>query len=167
MPVVNTAVHMKSTTSPQAPNGVLGVLRFMASTVGIAATDDDGSTYRVFQDVPLDHIIRTLEYSNTAITGGTDYRLGIAFPNGGAVINPALFMGATSMATAGTNVSGRPAVPVANRHKTLRELMLASGDAPTIAAANNVATQVVDLILTATTVGTVAGTISYGYETAY
>lgn len=122
----------------------------------IAAPDDDGSVYRLFR-VNANLIPVEIVVTNTAITGGTDYELGIYErldgPLAGAVKDLDVLLGTTSMASAraeGAGISGLSAVTVANSQQRLFEL---AGDN------ENDHSGEYDIALTANTVGTAAGTI--------
>lgn len=122
-------------------------------TVEVAAGDDDGSVYRLFASVPSNYIPYEISVHNDAVTGGTDYDLGLYKANRGAVVDADVLMDGQSMAsaramTAGWNV-GLQAVDVADGTKTLAEL---SGQTDPYAS--------YDIALTANTVGTAAGTIT-------
>lgn len=137
------------------PAKIFGSKVFVAvATVEVAAGDDDGSVYRLFNDVPANMIPTKIEINNDAITGGTDYDLGLYKTNDGAVVDKDVFMDGTSMASArteGSPVSGLTAVDVANLQKKLYEHAGASLSTRESAY---------DIALTANTVGTAAGTIT-------
>lgn len=124
--------------------------------ISVAAADDDGSIYR-FARVNSMFIPTSIVITNTAITGGTDYEVGIYNtldgPLAGAVKDIDVLAGTTSMASAraeGSGVSGLSAVAVTGAQNRLYEL---AGDT----AADKPGEY--DIALTANTVGTAAGTI--------
>lgn len=124
------------------------------ATFEVAAADDDGSVYRVFNDVPANMILTSVRINNDAISGGTDWDLGLYKTDGGAVVDKDVFMDGTSLASArieGADVSGLTAVAIENLVKRLYEH-----------AGATVATreQSYDIALTANTVGTAAGTVT-------
>ena len=125
----------------------------MIATVELAAADDDGSKYRMFKGVPSTYIPVEFTVMCDAITGGTDFELGLYETNSGAVISKGLFMTGQTLATALTRASGHQlglaAVDIANCKKTLAEL---SAQAKPSAS--------YDIVLTGDTVGTAAGTVS-------
>ena len=82
----------------------------------IAAADDDGSVYGVFKAVPSSFRPVRITVQCTAITGGTDYELGVYQPGTtapGAVVNKGLFMTNQTLATASRSLDGLAAVTVA------------------------------------------------------
>lgn len=119
----------------------------------IAAADDDGSVYRVLKDVPASYIPSRILITNSAITGGTSYDIGIYNTNMGSAKAANYFMAAQTMATARTTkvaVDTLTAVIEADFNKSLAEI---AGDLvnPPLSY---------DLCIRANTVGTVAGTVS-------
>lgn len=125
----------------------------VTETVEIAAGDDDGSVYRFFTSVPSTYIPYQVSVHNDAITGGTDYDLGLYETNSGAVVDKDILMDGQSMAsarasTAGWNV-GIASVDVADLGKTLGELSAQTDPDGSY-----------DVALTANTVGTAGGTIT-------
>lgn len=125
----------------------------MIATFEVAAADDDGSIYRVFKDVPSSLIPTEISIACDAITGGTDYELGLYRTNLGAVINKGVFMTGQTLATALTRATGHQlglaAVDIANVKSTLAQL---SGQTNPDTA--------YDIAVTADTVGTAAGTVT-------
>lgn len=135
--------------------------RFSVTTFEVAAADDDGSIYRLFR-INSNMIPFNITITNDAITGGTDYELGIyntlGGPQAGSVKDLDVLMGTTSMASAraeGSGVSGLTAVSQENATQRLWEL---AGD-----TASNHPSEY-DIALTANTVGTAAGTITVKAE---
>lgn len=126
-------------------------------TFEVAAADDDGSIYRVLKNINPDLIPVKIEVYNDAITGGTDYDIGIYEPTdrGGAVLNVNVFMNAQSMASArtldGAAEFGLGNVNVADIQKRIYEH-----------AGHTLSTRIdgYDIAFTAATVGTAAGTIT-------
>ena len=125
----------------------------MLATLEVAVADDDGSKYRLFKAIPSTYIPAEISVMCDAITGGTDYELGLYETNSGSVISKGLFMTGQTLATALTRATGHQlglaAVDIANCKKTLAEL---SGQSRP--------SNVYDIVLTADTVGTAAGTVS-------
>lgn len=146
---VNAEVVAGKLTAPsQTGKGEIVVAR---QTVAIAAADDDGSVYRVFKGVPADLIPLKIEIGCTAITGGTDYDLGLYLTDLGAVKDADALMDGQTMAVASLNaLNGLGAVTVANGLQPLWQL-----------AGDTVATRKgsYDIALTANTVGSADGTI--------
>lgn len=122
----------------------------MRQQVDVAAADDDGSVYRVFKAIDDTLIPIRITIATTAITGGTDYDLGIYITNLGAVVTKDLFMDGQTMASASQSLNGLSNITTANLYKNIYEL-----------AGKTAKTRIgkYDLCLTANTVGTAAGTI--------
>lgn len=122
------------------------------ATVAVASADDDGSVYRLFPDVPASLVPVKITIHNTAITGGTDYDVGLYKTNGGAVIDKDILADGVSMGTARTiavdNNVGLTTIDIANGVETLG----------TLSAQTNV-DAAYDIAITANTVGSAAGTI--------
>lgn len=123
----------------------------LVGVVSVAAADDDGSIYRVFASVPSNAVPISLEVVNTAITGGTSYGFGLYRANLGAVVNATALASAIDMSTARTIATANNVGLSALTLGELRTLASLSG------AANP--DDSYDIALTATTVGTAAGTI--------
>lgn len=123
----------------------------LIGTVAVAAADDDGSVYRVFKAVPSSLVPVAIIVHNTAITGGSDYDLGL-YEVGGAAVDADILADGISMATARTvatlNNAGMTTINIANGGQSLGEL-----------SAQTDVDSAYDLVLTANTVGTAAGTI--------
>lgn len=131
-----------------------GVYEFtLIATEETAAADDDGSKYRLFKALPSNLIPVEISIVCDAITDGTDYDLGLYKTNLGAVVDKDVLMDGQTLATALTRATGHQlglgAVNAADIGKTLAEL---SGETNPDAA--------YDIVLTANTVGSAAGTIS-------
>lgn len=127
----------------------------VTSTIAIAAADDDGSVYR-FAQFPANMIPVKIELDHSSITGGTDFEIGVynrkASINDGAAVDIDVLLGTTSLAVAADNVDGKGAVVIADRSKSISELIIGS-----VAAVDQDTSY--DLALTANTVGTAAGTV--------
>ena len=142
-PVTLTAVNLKG-----------GRLREQVATVEIAAADDDGSTYRLFRVHTSDRV-SSIEIFNDAISGGTDFNIGAydVADAGGAIIDGGNSWGdAVTMASARTTPTDvcYEINDVANIEQEVWEVLALTSDP----------NKFVDIVLTAVTVGTVAGTIS-------
>ena len=136
----------------------------VSESVAIAAADDDTSTFRVCR-VHSSWILKSIKAFCTAVTGGTDYDVGLYDIDGGAVVDADLYADGVSFATAA------PAVPPTAAANDGIELRF--GDAAT-AIPGDVNSRVwediggltadpnkfYDLVLTANTVGTGAGTVA-------
>lgn len=121
-------------------------------TFEVAAGDDDLSVYRVFAGVPSNLIPTEITICCDAITGGTDWDLGI-YQVGGGVIDKDLLMDGQTMASALTRATGHQlglsAVNIADAEKTLAQLSGQANPDPAY-----------DIVLTANVAGTAAGTIT-------
>jgi len=122
------------------------------ATVAVAAADDNGSVYRLFASVPSSMVPLKITIHNTAITGGTDYDLGLYETDGGAVVDKDILADGISVASAreisAENNVGMTTIAIANGGETLG----------TLSAQTDVDASY-DIALTANTVGTAAGTI--------
>jgi hypothetical protein len=122
----------------------------------VAAADDDGSVYRLGR-IASNAIIYEIVIACTAITGGTDWDLGLYEAGaGGAVVDADLFMDGQTLASASRVLDGMSNVSVANLNKRVYELLGLTSDP----------CKVYDLALTANTVGTVAGNVAVKVLTA-
>lgn len=166
MGVVNAYVDTDTTNkSPrQRPEEVgFGELNVLTKTFEVQAADDDGSIYRL-APIPTNFVPVEILIACDAITNGTDYDLGFyrTAEEGGAVVKKDLLMDGQTMASASKVLNGMGIVGIENYGKTIAELLgAASVNAPNGQPYSNVNTPpVLDLALTANTVGTVQGTIS-------
>jgi hypothetical protein len=133
-----------------------GKIRFVREIVEVEATDDDGSKYRLAR-VPANIIINNIFISNDAIVGGVDYDLGVYDTpeiNGGSVINANLLADALDLSSDGKYTDATSNVDVADSGKKLWEL----------AGFAKEPNKFLDIVLTANTVGTAAGTIALTVE---
>jgi hypothetical protein len=129
----------------------------MYATFEVAAADDDGSKYRVFKNLDPNLIPLGLFVGNDALTAGTDYGLGLYKPDLGAVINKDAFAAGMDMSVAAASLNpktakdGMAAVAIENYGKRLFEH-----------AGHDITNKLeaYDLVFTADTAGTAAGTIS-------
>lgn len=147
---VDPATALGNTAEPGA-NGQ-EIIRMIA-TVELAAADDDGSKYRLFKDVPSSFKPLACTVMCDAITGGTDFELGVYDRNLGAVVNKGLFMTNQTLATASRVLNGLAAVDIADigAKKSIAELLSLT---PTTAK------PAYDIVLTGDTVGSGAGTVT-------
>lgn len=123
-----------------------GVLAAEAKATVLAA-HSDGDIYRLFR-VPSNGIPIHVGVSNSAITDGTDYDLGL-YQVGGAVADKDVLIDGFSMATASTGRVVVGAFLIANAGKQFWELAGASADPGGF----------YDVCLTANTVGSADGTV--------
>ncbi len=86
-----------------------GVLHRSCGKAEIAAGDDDTSVYRLVSKIPSNASLASLKIFNDAITGGTDFDVGVRLSNEDAVAGVTtvtggdnLFADAISLATAST-----------------------------------------------------------------
>ena len=121
------------------------------AVVAVAAADDNGSVYRLFKAVPSELIPLRIDIQTTAITGGTDYDLGLYNTDLGTVVDADCLMDGQTMATAAKNLDGLGIVAAADAMLPLWDL--AAG--VTLASKKGS----YDIALTANTVGTADGTI--------
>ncbi len=131
----------------------------IVQTEEIAAADDDGSVYRFFKAVPANWIPTRIEVYNDAITGGTDYDIGLyetkdANLAGGTVVDQDKLASALDMssgAAKGSPKDGLGAVGIDEIKERLFELAGQTSDTKL---------ESYDIALTAVTVGSAAGTVS-------
>lgn len=164
MPVVNAYTGTNTAIGGSTSTGTGALLDGAVSAktlhgvalAQVAAADDDGSVYRLAR-VKSSWVPVSISVQTTAITGGTDYDLGIyrisTSAATGAVVDRDILMDGQTMATASLVLNGMGAVTADNRGKTLWELAGLTAD-PQLEY---------DLALTANTVGTAAGTIAVTY----
>ena len=126
----------------------------------VLAADDDGSVYRIFADLPSNYIPINISIQNEAITGGTDYTLGLYEVKKGVVVDADVLASSVSMASVRTidasNNLGLNAIDITAGAQSLGVL---SGQAKPKTS--------YDIALTANTVGTVDGTIRVVGEFAH
>lgn len=147
---VDSATAAGNTAEPGA-NGQ--ELIRMVATVEIAAADDDGSKYRLFKAVPSSFKPVSCTVMCDAITGGTDYDLGLYNTNMGSVVDKDVLMDGQTLATASRVLDGLGIVDIADigAKKSLAELL---------ALNPSTAKPAYDVVLTANTVGSAAGTVT-------
>ncbi len=160
------AVENKYTDSNISGNTITKLLSALASgtadlfvaaaTFEVAAADDDGSIYRVFKSLNPNLVPLWIGISCDAITGGTDWDLGLYRPDLGAVIIKDVLMDGQTLAVAAklgpaAALSGLSNVDQANVGRRLFEH--AGHTARTKLEAY-------DMALTANTVGSAAGTVT-------
>lgn len=130
-----------------------GVLRTSVGTVEVAAADSDTSTFR-FVRLPSGARINSIKVFCDTITAGTSFDCGIykTAADGGAVVDADAYASAVDLSTAitsGTEIAFE-ARDIANVQKRMWEDAALTSD-PFIDY---------DIVLTANTVGSAAGTIS-------
>lgn len=162
MAVVNTkatGVSNADATPVVITNRILvrGPLFAACGQVAVAAADDDTSVFRCVR-LPSNARIVSIRRTNSAITGGTSYGVGVhqTAANGGAAASASLFAAAQDLSSAGAQVEQRyTALAVTTMEQRLWELLGLTSD-PRIDY---------DITLTGNTVGTGAGNI--GLEVIY
>lgn len=115
----------------------------------IAAADDDGSVYRIGR-IASNALLLDCKIACSAITGGTDFDLGLYHINKGDAVDADLFMSGQSFASASRAIDGLSAVDVKDANKRIWELLGLPKD-PMIQY---------DLAITANTVGSADGEVS-------
>ncbi len=163
MAVVDKAGSLNNLSSVDTPN--LNVSKAQTNgakfqtiieTVEIASGDDNGSKYRVAR-LQANAVIKEIKILCDAITGGTDYDLGIyEIPetNSGAVIDADCFMDGQTLASASKTINGFNAVDIANYGKQIWELTTGG------TAISEATSKAVDIVLTGNTVGSANGTVT-------
>ncbi len=133
-----------------------GKLYVAAATFEVAAADDDGSKYRIFKNMDANLVPIAILVGNDAITGSTDWDVGFYDVDLGAVVDKDVLADGIDLSSAHTlshlsALSGMVTVDVANVGKRIFELLGAT-------VSNK--KEAYDLVLTANTVGSAAGTVS-------
>ena len=128
--------------------------------VGAAAilvADDDNSTFLLIKDVPSSFRPTKGTIMCDAITGGTDFNIGVANSETGVIVDDNLFVDAQTLATASRTLDGLSNVDIADigALKSIAELL---GLTPSTAKARY------DIVLTGITVGATAGDVVYILE---
>lgn len=134
-----------------------GRIRTIIKTFEVAAADTDGFIYRILE-IPSSAVITAIQLSCDAITGGTDYDIGVynTQKRGGAVVSKDCLLDGQTMATALRNANGFLNPNIDSLHKELWEH--ASTKASLSLTADPSITY--DLAVTANTVGSADGTIT-------
>lgn len=124
-------------------------------TISIAAADDDGSTYLIYKNMPTRACLSQLLLEVDAMTGATSYDIGFYDSVTGLVINDNLCMSAADIHSGSTKLSpidGLSALTHTQTSQTIADLLSENlKDVPGC----------VDLVLTADTVGSGAGSITF------
>ena len=152
------------TTQDKVPSTFGGARTYtIDARAAVAAADNDGKIY-VLGVVTANERPTDITVQTTAITGGTDYDLGLYLinPDGtvGAVVDRDTFMDGQTMATASNVLNGFAAPAITARGGTVRELLVAAGI--TLNATNDFPQYY--LALTGVTVGTADGTVRVIYR---
>jgi hypothetical protein len=160
---VNSALVETSARKIVAPqNAQGGHVHKLVQTFEVAAGDDDGSVYRLFKEIPATAVLVSAQILNDAITGGTDYDLGLYKPGaGGDVVDKDVLADGEDLSSANSRISpadGLGAVDLADVNKPLWQLSSAPEGGSPYTVENK--PQAFDIALTANTVGTGAGTIT-------
>ena len=152
--------YIDTLVAAETRTGGLGVgngseVHWLVQTFEVAAADDDGSIYRLFNGVPSTYIPVVGDILCDAITAGTDWDLGLYKPDLGAVVDKDVLMDGQTLATALTRATGNglglSAIDPADYGKKLWELA---------GATITTFPMEYDIALTANTVGSAAGTVT-------
>jgi hypothetical protein len=152
----STQITNADATAPSALNPAhvtQGMLRESIATIEVAAADDDNSVYRLVRVRSSDRLSQITVF-NDAIAAGVAFDCGLYDPagDGGAVVSQYLFAQAADMSagsTLGTEML-HFTNDIANVGKMIWELLALPKDSQ----------KFYDICLTATTVGSGAGTLS-------
>ena len=128
-----------------------GRIRAITATVSVAAADNDGDIY-MLAPIPTNAVVQHVWVYNDAITGGTDYDLGL-YTTAGVAVDADCYADGQTMATAKT------VAPQDLAYKT-RDIANIGQEVWQDAGATSDPGGFYYLALTANTVGTVAGDIS-------
>lgn len=127
------------------------------ATFEVAAADDDGSVYRLFNVNPH-YIPVAIWVTNDAITGGTDYDLGLYKPsvNGvsGAVIGKDIFADGMNLSSAHLRTAALDGLVTVDAANSTKKIYEHAGDTLSTRELSY------DIALTANTVGSGAGTVT-------
>ena len=134
-----------------------GDLVAIAGTFEVAAGDDDGSVYRIAAGLPANLIPYKFEIYNDAITGGTDYDLGLYLAESGVVVDADLLADGMDLSSANGRTSPENGLQTLNVDQTGKRLWELTG----LGYTEKTKPDGFDIALTANTVGTAAGTISF------
>ena len=123
-------------------------------TFEIPSGDDDTSVYRFLKDVPANFIPIKMDINNDAITGGTDYDVGIYGTSLGDAIDADVFADGLDLSSAhaiGSEISGLADVDISDLGQTVYEH-----------AGHTVSDKkaAYDIALTANTIGSATGTVT-------
>lgn len=163
VPYKSTAITNRDATPPVQTNRALvkGPLLVAVAKFEIAAGDDDGSTLRICE-LPSNAIVTSVRIWNDAITGSTSWDVGLyqTTLNGGAVIDADLFASAVDISAglAGTELRFEAATTAPIDFIEERLWQLADRGAATYANDPQIN---FDLVATANTIGSAAGTIIF------
>lgn len=128
--------------------------RMQSPTAAILAADSDGSTYLLFKSIPKEAVFADMGIEHSALTGGTDYDIGLYNALTGVVIDKDCLADGLDLSSAATKNApkdGLAAVTHANTRKALWELSgLSYAACPAL----------LDVVLTANTVGTADGSVT-------
>lgn len=128
-----------------------------AATVELAAGDDDGSKYRFFYGLPPNLVPYEIRVGCDTITAGTDFDLGLYRTNLGAVLVKDCLMDGQTLATA-AKLGSAQALPGMG----IVDIAVVPGKRLFEYAGHTVKNKLAayDMVLTANTVGSAAGTVS-------
>jgi hypothetical protein len=132
--------------------------RSSKAIAAVDAADDDGSIYRILR-VNANMVLHDITVTNDAITGGTDYDIGLynvlGGSLGGTVVDADAFADGLDVSSAraeGSGISGLSAVAIADSQKRLWEFDSNATEADHPAE--------YDIAITANTVGTASGNVA-------
>lgn len=124
------------------------------ATVTHLASDNDGSSYLLYKNVPADAVLHDHEIENAAITLGTSYKIGVFNPITGAAISDACFASGLDMSAAATKNAPKDGLSALSHEQTSKPIFEIAGHT----AANKLPTY--DIVLTGVTAGTALGKIT-------
>lgn len=124
------------------------------STFEVAAADSDGSVYRLFKGVPGDLILISAKLACDAITGSTDWDLGLYETNLGAEVDKDCWADGVDISTGYAFGSEKDMMLTLGVEKIQKRIYEVGGH--TIVTRKHS----YDIALTANTVGSAAGTVS-------
>lgn len=154
MAVENKYVNAELAAGVLADARYAGDVKTVIQTFVVAAADDDGSVYRIARISDSDVLLRATIMCD-AITGGTDYDLGL-YKTGvaGVVLDKDCYMDGQTLASASKVLDGLQTVAIENRTKETWELLAG------ITSQTKDEGYEYDIALTGNTVGTAAGDVT-------
>lgn len=146
---MNTEVAAGKLASPAKQGGAVNLTSIQ--TFEVLAADDDGSKFRIAKNLNPNLIPHRITVMCDALTSGNDWDVGLYETELGAEIDKNVLADALDLSSASKVLDGLKDVAIENRHKRLYEL---AGHTLENRKAGY------DLVLTANTIGSAAGTVT-------
>lgn len=149
---VDASIVAGKNTNPAFSQGA--DLQAAVSTFEVAAADSDGSVYRLFKGVPGDMILIEAKLACDAITGSSNWDLGLYETNLGAVVDADCWAAAIDISAGYAFGSEKNMLVTLGVEKIQKRIYEVGGHTIVTRKASY------DIALTANTVGSAAGTVS-------